>query len=946
MRIPLSELSRGLNVDNSYVEFVGKLNESPDDISTLLKNKYANYIENDYNKLAGRLYIYFKIYFCPRTVEEYVEIAQDYLDERGVDFLKKNSIYLNKVLEEDEFENYKHYDYFSAHTVVSYLLRTKGCRSICETPILLMLRQAIDLYSTNPYFAKNIDGKPILSEEDRVDALVYYEDLSQEEELSRVMKCYNELKERRYVHASPVMFNSLTKKAQKSSCFLAEAGDSLESIKKLDMRIAFITKNNGATGLNMSNLRHSDISNSGESDGSIPWGRGWDMTLTSVNQGGKRNGAGTFFMRMCHLDIEEHIDMLNYTSDIDKKYKTAKVCILTNGLFFERMKKSNPKLLDWTLFCPAKAKMNTNIYFNKKLDNKESIVFNGKTFYNAYYGNEYRTVKLFDCYDYEFDFWYPIFECQIEQQSKDIEILENKKREIEKKGFMKSIDLEKEYRKIMKELNEKKDSFFINKKINTLEFMGKIQNSQIKSGYPFMVNEDSINYINNTKRTDKNIVCSNLCLEITLPCDINNVASCNLGNVNLKDCVRGKLDRSVKFSHLELKRIYDFARLGESVRSLVRNINKVIDNNYYLGIEFKRPNLENRPIGLGVSGFGNCLYQMDIYPDSEEAILFNKMVFACMYYHALHESMLLAYKEGEYYNFREGIFMKYDTSRKEFIELQGSPASNGYLQFDLWRDHYAYKYDIGRLKEDEYKKCWDEDRDVIPTSWFLDDKDRYTVKETLFNYNMDWDKLKFSIKTYGIRNSMLIALMPTATSAQLLNNTEITELHTSNLYNRKTNNGTFLILNEEMVEDFKDKGVWNKNLFEFIKMNDGSLSNLEEYFKENYPTQNMKDFIIHMKRKYPNMHETKMKLMCDMTRDRALYVCHSESHNIFAGNCEKEKLIKYHIYAEMLSLKTPMYYLHQLDTVKRTSLTIQNKSSSEEEVKACRRENKDCLSCQ
>jgi ribonucleotide reductase alpha subunit len=941
MRIELSELSQGLDVEKNYVEEINSLNISLEKLSLFI-GKYCNYVNYDYSRLAGRLYIYFKIYFSPRTTDEYIEEAGKFLSVKTKRFLSKNKSRIDEILARDEFINYKNYDYFSSHTIVAYLLRTQSCKSICETPILMFLRQAIELYA-NSYTTpvSDIDYSKVDYED--IDLIAKIETkikvLDDDEEFSKVIQCYDDLINQRYVHASPVMFNAGTVKPQMSSCFLAEAGDSLESLMELGVKIAKITKNNGATGLNMSNIRHSDIANSGESKGSTPFGQIWDQTLTTINQGGKRNGSGTFFMRMCHIDIMEHIGMKDYTVDVHNKYKTAMVCVLTNGLFYQRLKTSKKGVNDWTLFCPKKAILKTNIYFNGKTDNSVFIMANNKKIFNAEILPATHEIRLFDCYDFLFDFWYPIFEMEIENQENEIKDLVKEKEECEKEHFMTH---EKKYRNILARLNKATAAFFVNKKVCTIDMIDKIQDSQMKSSNPFMVNEDSINYMNNTKRTDKNIVTSNLCLEITLPCDVKDVSSCNLGSYNLKYPVMGKIQKGEKCTPELLRRVYDFETLGKGIRSLVRNINKIIDNNYYLGIEFKRPNLENRPLGIGVSGFGNCLYQLDISYDSDYATLLNKMIFACIYYNALSESCKLSEEDGEYYNFRKGSHMRYNPEKKEFIQEKGCPLANGYMQFDMWNDHFSYKKDIGRISEEEFKACYTE---PIPVNYFLDSQDNET-----------WGTLKEKIMVHGLRNSMLIALMPTATSAQILNNTEATELHTSNLYTRKTNNGEFVVVNVEMMEDFKKERLWNKDLFEHIKLNDGSLSNLDKYLLSEDKIHLMGeneviDFIKHMKGKYPTMHETKMKKMCEMVKDRGIYICHSESHNVFSGNCTKEKLVKYHIISEMYSLKTSMYYLHQNDLTLRTSLTIDSskgkKIYTEEEKKMCSLKNKaDCLACQ
>lgn len=901
----LIDLSKDLNVSKDYVEEINNI-KLPLDKILIYINKYNNYINYDYNRLCGRLYIYFSIIYSPKTVSQYLETSSDYLNEKTKDFLNKYKKELDQILLEDDFYNYKNYDYFSSRTVVSYLLKSKSCLSICETPCIMFLRQAVELYSHN---------------------------------YDEVINCYRELINQEYVHASPVMFNAGTRKPQMSSCFLTEAGDSLESLFGLASKMANITKNNGATGVNLSNIRHSSISNSGNSGGCIPFGKIYDQILTSIDQGGKRNGSGTFYLRMFHLDIEEHIGMKDYTVDIENKYDTAMICVLTNGLFFERYNKSEIGKKDWTLFCPKKAEMKTNIHFNYKTDKKEKINYYNTDIYNAYLAEEH-VVRLFDCYGFELDFWYPIFELEGERRELEVEELKVKLLEEETKNIYN--------KELRKELNDKKIKLFNTKKINCIELMDKIQSAQIKSSNPFMVNEDSINYMNNTKKIGEDIRCSNLCLEITLPCNENEIASCNLGNINLKKYVLGKIDDKFLNNNIiddksevlfleELARKYDFDGLGKATRSLVRNINKIIDNNHYLGDEFKIPNLKNRPLGIGASGLGNVLYLMNICYVSDQCKLLNEMIFGCIYFNATYESCMLSQKDGEYENFRKGEYFRYDTSSKSFIKMKGSPYSNGTLQFDLWKENYEYKYDIGRLTKDRFNNLMKDIIRIIHPSFFLENnKFRYFDKE---NKDVDWDDLSEMMKK-GMRNSMLIALMPTATSAQILNNTENVELHTRNIYTRNINNGEFTVVNLEMMEELKEMEMWNIDVFNYIKSKDGCISELDKFLDSNNIIYN-KDKLDYMKKKYISMHDTKLSWNLELVKIRGFFVCHSESHNVFGGLIDRQKLIAYHILSEIYSVKTAMYYLHQLDTRIRNALLVEDKK-----VNVCSRENKDCLSCQ
>tara|TARA_B110000208_G_scaffold90010_1_gene113420 strand:+ start:185 stop:2464 length:2280 start_codon:yes stop_codon:yes gene_type:complete len=294
---------------------------------------------------------------------------------------------------------------------------------------------------------------------------------------------------------------------------------------------------------------------------------------------------------------------------------------------------------------------------------------------------------------------------------------------------------------------------------------------------------------------------------------------------------------------------FDFDKLGEIVCILTNNLNKIIDLNYYPIKETKKSNLAHRPIGIGVQGLADVYAMMEHPFDSPEAMKLNQDIFETIYYYSLKTSCLLANEYGPY---------------SSFI---GSPASKGILQFDLWN-----------------KK---------PHS------DRY-----------NWKELKSSIKEFGLRNSLLVAPMPTASTSQILGNNECFEPFTSNIYVRNTLAGNFVVINKHLVKKLNELGIWSMELKQKIIKNDGSIQNLEEIPKD---IQNI----------YKTVWEISQKVLIDQAADRGIYVCQSQSLNLFIKQPSFQQLTKMHFYSWKKGLKTGLYYLRTQPKTKTQQFTIE-----------------------
>ena len=393
------------------------------------------------------------------------------------------------------------------------------------------------------------------------------------------------------------------------------------------------------------------------------------------------------------------------------------------------------------------------------------------------------------------------------------------------------------------------------------ELWNAVLEAQIETGTPYVLYKDAAN----TKSNQQNlgtIRCSNLCTEIIEYSDDKETAVCNLASLSLPRFVEGKT--------------FNFEKLLEVTKIVTRNLNKVIDGNYYPIPETKRSNTRHRPIGLGVQGLADVFMMMGLPFESDMAKLLNKNIFETIYFAAMTASCELAKKDGAYETF------------------PGSPLSKGLFQFDLWK--------------------------VAPG-------ERY-----------DWETLRKEVMTHGVRNSLLLAPMPTASTSQILGNNECFEPYTSNIYNRRVLSGEFAIVNKHLLKDLGSLGLWNDNMKQRIIAANGSVQNIEEI-----PTE--------LKEIYKTVWEIKQRNIIDMAADRGAYICQSQSLNLFVEQPNFAKLSSMHFYTWKKGLKTGMYYLRTkaaADAIKFTvDADVLNKTKDEQAAEiTCSLDNPEgCVSC-
>jgi ribonucleoside-diphosphate reductase alpha subunit len=699
------------------------------------------------------------------------------------------------------------------------------------------------------------------------------------DDLTNVKKTYDNLSLKNYTHATPTLFNAGCPNQQLSSCYLIATEDSIEGIFGTITDCAKISKWSGGIGVHVSNIRANGSyirKTAGYSDGIMPMLKVYNDVARYINQGGgKRNGSFAIYIEPWHSDIFTFLDAKKNHGSEELRARDLFYALWVPDLFMKAIEENS----DWYLMCPDKCP------------------------------------GLPDIYGEDFD-----------------------------KLYFKYVE-EKRY----------------NKKIKARELWDAIISSQIETGVPYMLYKDAANEKSNQKNIDT-IKSSNLCAEILEVSNSEETAVCNLSSIclpsileypiksyrewfdllsneekklseyyfngNLKlfsesDCSYCKLLKALLkevglgYEEITEERAEDlrlfcnpvpdkfttvpqlFSVIDNKVKhlggytnswnlfsprinhnklrdlsyDLVINLNKIIDKNYYPTEKTKVSNLRHRPIGIGVQGLADLFLCLKLPFDSPEARKINKEIFETMYYGALDSSHDLALKEGPYSTF------------------PGSPMSEGVFQFNMWG-----------LNDEDLSGRW------------------------------KWKVLRKNIMRNGIRNSLLIALMPTASTSQIMGSyVECFEPLTSNLYTRRTLAGEFVIINPYLIKDLISLDLWNDDTKDRLQYDKGSVKNIRNFpFKDIYRT----------------VWEIPQKSLLEMSADRGAFVCQSQSLNLFFEKPEYKKLSMAHLAGWKLGLKTGSYYIRTKPATNAQRFAMDpevEKRLKEEDLQ--NKEDTECLSC-
>jgi ribonucleoside-diphosphate reductase alpha chain len=428
------------------------------------------------------------------------------------------------------------------------------------------------------------------------------------------------------------------------------------------------------------------------------------------------------------------------------------------------------------------------------------------------------------------------------------------------------------------------------KQINAQDLWFKILEAQIEQGVPYILYKDAANRKSNQKNLGT-IKSSNLCAEVLIYSSPEEIGVCNLASI----CLPTYIEEGV----------FNFEKLHEITKVITKNLNKVIDKNFYPVEKARISNLKHRPIGIGVQGLADVFIQLRFPFESDKAKQLNKDIFETIYHAATEASMELSKKRQQIIKDIKNINNKIldeninsyvnefekDIKNPKYIgaysSFEGSPISQGLFQFDLWNAEPSTRY--------------------------------------------DWEKLRVDIKEYGIRNSLLLSPMPTASTSQIMGFNESFEPFTNNIFQRKTLSGEFIVINKYLINDLITRGLWNKDLKDTIILHEGSVQNIPEIDDE-------------LKAIYKTTWEIKQRNIIDMSADRGQYICQTQSLNIFMEEPDFQKLSSMHFYAHSKGLKTGSYYLRTRPKARTQQFTIDPEFAKKK--RRCIEENADtCVLC-
>ena len=864
-------------------------------IDELIAEQAASMSTNhpDYATLAARICVTSLHKDTSKSFSKTVEklYSENLVSETFYKNVKKNKDALDSAIIYDRDFNF---DYFGFKTLEkSYLLKDRS-GNILERPQHLYMRVAVGIWGDN---------------------------------LEEILNTYNLLTEKYATHASPTLFNAGTNLPQLSSCFLLKIDDdSLDEIYKILSDTAKISKLAGGIGISISKIRakNSPIKSvNGKSDGIIPMLKVFNETARYVNQASRRKGSFAIYLETWHDDIFDFIDLRKNSGAEELRARDLFLALWVNDLFMEAVNNDG----DWWLMCPNESPNLHDVYGQEF-----------ETLYKQYVseGKFRRKIKARDL-------WMKILENQIEtgtpymlykdsinekSNQKNIGVISSSNlcvapetQLLTKKGYVTISEHVGEYVEVWNG-----EQWSETKIVKTGENQ-KLLKVNFSNGDWVECTPYHKFYIEDFEKNEIEVRTSDIQVSLTMNLDIKIFNFTNQYGEIIKDifvtsvedldrfddtyCVNeplkhkvifngvlmGNCSEIVEFTSKEETAIctvstiglpkfvqngkFDFQKLYDITYQMIKNMDKIIDVTHTPLKEGELSNSRHRPTGLGVQGLADVFAMLELPFDSDGAKKLNKEIFETMYFSALTSSKDIAKKLG--LKAFEGItddpsLIQYSGAYSTF---RGSPLSKGIFQFDMWEDRKVgtkdSKTQILETKPVELSGMW------------------------------DWENLRQEILKYGVRNSLLLSMPPSASTSQLLGNNECIEPFTSNIYKRNTLSGTFIVTNKFLVKDLIKLGLWNDNMKKRIMLADGSVQNIDEI------PQRIKDI-------YKTVWEIKMKDVIDMSADRSPFICQTQSLNLFFQNVNFAKLSSALTYGWLKGLKTGSYY------IRTKSITEANKA--------------------
>lgn len=857
----------------------------------------------DYGTLAGIIVVSNHQKSTPSNFKEVVEPLYHFKDVHGNHSpLVSKELFDVVSIHHEEIEKMIDYkrdyliDYFGFKTLErAYLLKVN--KTIVERPQHMWMRVAIGIHGNN---------------------------------LDKVKQSYDLMSQKYFTHATPTLFNAGTPRPQLSSCYLLSMeSDSIDGIYNTLKDCAKISKWAGGIGLHIHNVRGTGShirGTNGTSNGIVPMLRVFNMTARYVDQGGgKRNGSFAIYLEPWHTDIMEFLELRKNHGDEELRCRDLFLALWTPDLFMERIKADG----NWSLFCPDQCPGLSDCY--------------GEEFNTLYskYENEGKAVKTMKARS----LWFKVLDAQMETGTPYILFKDaaNKKSNQKNLGVIKSSNLCTE---IMEYSSPDETAVCNLASIALNRFVGPAYSINSVKLYT----KTTCNYCVKAKNLLKfnNILYEEIVLDddterLEFYDKLSNEVGMKINSVPqiyINDKHIGGYDNLVE----ELKPQFHYDELHRVTKIVAENLNKVIDINYYPTDKTLRSNMLHRPIGIGVQGLADTFFKLDIPFHSDEAIQINKQIFETIYHASLEKSLELSIERKQLLDPLYDYFNNYtplsDDARKI---IEHGQLYNSNLQFenktvnDLYHtlkpiaNELFYKQPSNVSNATSFIKCRDESLIGSYSSFIGSPASNGILQFDMWNVSpsdrYDWIALKQSIQKNGIRNSLLVAPMPTASTSQILGNNECFEPVTSNIYTRRTLAGEFVIANKYLMNDLIQIGQWNESIKNNIVANKGSIQQLT------FLPQHIKD-------KYKIVWEIPMKHLIDISRDRGAYICQSQSLNLWVEDPDYKTLTSMHFYSYQNGLKTGIYYLRRKPKHDPQQFTIEpeknsNQGKEEEEYEIC-----------
>ena len=774
-------------------------------------------------------------------------------------FVKKNKTKLNSYI---DYRRDYNFDYFSLKTLEkAYLMKINNV--IVERIQHMFMRVSLGLYPNS---------------------------------IKDALETYDLLSQKYFIHATPTLFHSGTPRPQLLSCFLLEVGDSVDGMYSAMKNCALISKWAGGIGCHIHSIRGNNSrirSTNGKSNGIVPMLKVFNDIARHINQSGKRNGSFAMYLEPWHPDIMAFLECKKNHGDEDARARDLFYAMWMPDLFMERVVKNE----SWTLFCPDKCKGLVEAYGD-----------NFKILYEKYEADESNIIKRMPARE----IWMAILNSQMETGTPYICYKDacNKKSNQKNLGTIKSSNLCTE---IIEYSNENEYACCTLASIGLPKYVIPFDVSTLTNITVYTIDNCKTCQYAKNMLTFYDIDYTTVKINLDNDDELATLAEKSGKSPNNLSFPLVFKDSTLVGGFNELYNLFrptfDFEKLISVVRRIVKNLNSVIDLNFYPVEETKRSNLKHRPVGIGVQGLADVYAQFKYPFDSDEAKQLNREIFAVIYYTACQMSMELARDRNE-----RMVEFKAQIKGKVLPELYSKSAMKNCRGVKLYHELNVSQCEIER---DSFLGSYSSfiGSPISEGKFQFDLWGKEPIKE-VSGMTLDWEQLRTDIMTHGIRNSLLLAPMPTASTSQILGNNECIEPFTSNIYSRSTLAGQFIVINKFLQKDMLSLGLWNNSLKDQIIINDGSIQNIK-----NIPTI--------IKELYKISWDLSMKDVIDQAADRAIYVCQSQSLNLWIKNPDTNKLSSMHMYSWKKGLKTGIYYLRRRAVSKAQQFSIDPEQNDE-----------------